>query len=184
MRRFENSLKVLILVGTMLAFASALGVSVLATSNNGNVSYIGEVEISGKTYFEYKITDPDGIIKKLMYRWDESKSKWVRCEHATFAPYNKACATEWRFRMKKSHAETYDHKVEIYDCAERGGGLDSSHKIPKSGPKGPQPLAIGPKGIIGAPTLTEWGLIALGVLLAGSLAWMIRRKVITRPTGA
>lgn len=35
-----------------------------------------------------------------------------------------------------------------------------------------------------APTLTEWGLIALGILLAGSLAWMIRRRVITRPTGA
>lgn len=36
----------------------------------------------------------------------------------------------------------------------------------------------------GTPTLTEWGLIALAVLLAGSLAWMIRRRVIARPAGA
>ncbi len=34
------------------------------------------------------------------------------------------------------------------------------------------------------PTLTEWGLIALGLLLAGSLAFMIRRRVATRPAGA
>ena len=34
------------------------------------------------------------------------------------------------------------------------------------------------------PTLTEWGLIALAVLLAGSLAWMIRRRVAIRPAGA
>ena len=35
-----------------------------------------------------------------------------------------------------------------------------------------------------APTLTPWGLIGLGVFLAGSLAWMIRRRVITRPSRA
>lgn len=34
------------------------------------------------------------------------------------------------------------------------------------------------------PTVTEWGLIALAVLLAGSLAWMIRRRVTVRPAGA
>jgi hypothetical protein len=33
------------------------------------------------------------------------------------------------------------------------------------------------------PTLTEWGLIALGMLLAGSLAWMTHRRVIARPSG-
>ncbi len=33
-------------------------------------------------------------------------------------------------------------------------------------------------------TLTEWGLIALGILLAGSLVWMIRRRVVYRPSGA
>ncbi len=36
----------------------------------------------------------------------------------------------------------------------------------------------------GVPTLTEWGLIALGLLLAGSLAFMIRRRVAARPAGA
>jgi len=34
------------------------------------------------------------------------------------------------------------------------------------------------------PTLTEWGLIALAVLLAGSLAFMIRRRFTPRPAGA
>jgi hypothetical protein len=34
------------------------------------------------------------------------------------------------------------------------------------------------------PTLTEWGLIALAVLLAGSLAFMIRRRLAPRPAGA
>ncbi len=34
------------------------------------------------------------------------------------------------------------------------------------------------------PTLTEWGLIVLGLLLAGSLAFMIRRRFIARPAGA
>lgn len=34
------------------------------------------------------------------------------------------------------------------------------------------------------PTLTEWGLLALGLLLAGSLAWMIRRRMQPRPVGA
>jgi hypothetical protein len=37
---------------------------------------------------------------------------------------------------------------------------------------------------IGTPTLTEWGLIALAVLLAGSLAFMIRRRLAPRPAGA
>lgn len=31
------------------------------------------------------------------------------------------------------------------------------------------------------PTVSEWGLLALGLLLAGSLAWMIRRRVAIRP---
>ena len=34
------------------------------------------------------------------------------------------------------------------------------------------------------PTLTEWGLIALALLLAGSLAFMIRRRLAPRPAGA
>jgi len=34
------------------------------------------------------------------------------------------------------------------------------------------------------PTLTEWGLIVLGLLLAGSLAFMIRRRYAPRPAGA
>jgi hypothetical protein len=34
------------------------------------------------------------------------------------------------------------------------------------------------------PTLTEWGLLALAVLLAGSLAFMIRRRLAPRPAGA
>ncbi len=37
---------------------------------------------------------------------------------------------------------------------------------------------------VSVPTLTEWGLLALGVLLAGSLAWMIRRRVAAGPAGA
>jgi hypothetical protein len=36
----------------------------------------------------------------------------------------------------------------------------------------------------GVPSLTEWGLIALAVLLAGSLAFMIRRRLAPRPAGA
>jgi len=36
----------------------------------------------------------------------------------------------------------------------------------------------------GVATLTEWGLIALAVLLAGSLAFMIRRRFAVRPAGA
>jgi hypothetical protein len=34
------------------------------------------------------------------------------------------------------------------------------------------------------PTLTEWGLLALALLLAGSLAFMIRRRFTPRPAGA
>jgi hypothetical protein len=37
---------------------------------------------------------------------------------------------------------------------------------------------------VSTPTLTEWGLIALAVLLAGSLAFMIRRRLAPRPAGA
>jgi hypothetical protein len=46
--------------------------------------------------------------------------------------------------------------------------------------------AIDPALIVGGPvpTLTEWGLIALAVLLAGSLAFMIRRRLAPRPAGA
>lgn len=56
-------------------------------------------------------------------------------------------------------------------------------------PPQPQPIPNttinGTNTVIQAtPTLTEWGLIALAVLLAGSLAWMIRRRVIARPAGA
>jgi hypothetical protein len=36
---------------------------------------------------------------------------------------------------------------------------------------------------VDVPTLTEWGLIALAVLLAGSLAFMIRRRFTCRPAG-
>jgi hypothetical protein len=38
--------------------------------------------------------------------------------------------------------------------------------------------------IVVTPTLTEWGLIVLGLLLAGSLAFMIRRRLAPRPAGA
>jgi Mg-chelatase subunit ChlD len=38
--------------------------------------------------------------------------------------------------------------------------------------------------LVRMPTLTEWGLIALAVLLAGSLAFMIRRRLAPRPAGA
>jgi len=34
------------------------------------------------------------------------------------------------------------------------------------------------------PTLTEWGLIVLGLLLAGSLAFMIRRRYAVQHAGA
>ena len=40
------------------------------------------------------------------------------------------------------------------------------------------------KGANPIPSLTEWGLIALGLLLAGSLAFMIRRRLAPRPAGA
>jgi len=40
------------------------------------------------------------------------------------------------------------------------------------------------KGANPIPSLTEWGLIALAVLLAGSLAFMIRRRLAPRPAGA
>jgi len=43
---------------------------------------------------------------------------------------------------------------------------------------------IGPASLEPVPTLTEWGLIALAVLLAGSLAFMIRRRLAPRPAGA
>jgi hypothetical protein len=43
---------------------------------------------------------------------------------------------------------------------------------------------IGPASLEPVPTLTEWGLIALAVLLAGSLAFMIRRRFAPRPAGA
>ncbi len=37
---------------------------------------------------------------------------------------------------------------------------------------------------VGAPAITQWGLVAIGALLAGSLAWMIRRRSTTKPAGA
>jgi hypothetical protein len=49
-----------------------------------------------------------------------------------------------------------------------------------SGSGGGQPPQPPPR----TPTLTEWGLIALAVLLAGSLAFMIRRRLAPRPAGA
>lgn len=53
-------------------------------------------------------------------------------------------------------------------------------------PDGPKSFKLDPTSVTfrSTPTLTEWGLIALGLLLAGSLAWMIRRRVIARPAGA
>jgi hypothetical protein len=44
------------------------------------------------------------------------------------------------------------------------------------------PVAI--VAIRGLPALAQWGLIALGLLLAGSLAFMIRRRFAPRPAGA
>ena len=34
---------------------------------------------------------------------------------------------------------------------------------------------------VGVPALTGWGIIGLGVALAGGLAWVIRRKIAYRP---
>jgi hypothetical protein len=47
-----------------------------------------------------------------------------------------------------------------------------------------KPGVTSPCGGGGMPTLTEWGLIALAVLLAGSLAFMIRRRLAPRPAEA
>jgi len=59
-------------------------------------------------------------------------------------------------------------------------------KLPCPHPQVPQGAAPAEIVIeVGAvPTLTEWGLIALAVLLAGSLAFMIRRRLAPRPAGA
>jgi hypothetical protein len=53
-------------------------------------------------------------------------------------------------------------------------------------PPGPQPLPVQASDVTirSVPTLTEWGLIVLAVLLASSLAWMIRRRFAPRPAGA
>lgn len=73
-------------------------------------------------------------------------------------------------------------------------GLDTM--VLSVGPVGePRACAVGRRGCSFNPTIsevsssavsstTQWGLIALGLLLAGSLVWMIRRRFTTRPAGA
>ena len=57
----------------------------------------------------------------------------------------------------------------------RGSGYQPPPPPPPQPPQPPPPRV---------PTLTEWGLIVLGLLLAGSLAFMIRRRYAVRHAGA
>jgi hypothetical protein len=57
-------------------------------------------------------------------------------------------------------------------------------RIASPGAYGATSSKTGGFAIRSVPTLTEWGLIALAVLLAGSLAFMIRRRLAPRPAGA
>ena len=66
----------------------------------------------------------------------------------------------------------------IDDGTEEGAPLTVQGTI--SGKMTPSPKNIAH----GMPTLSQWGLIALGILLAGSLVWVIRRRFRTKPVGA
>lgn len=100
------------------------------------------------------------------------------------------------FVDKKSPFRNYHFKIGNIDIDSQGlNGLYSGRARVESGSfeyevevkQGGE--TVGGEGIIvvgpiDAPGTTEWGLIVLGLLLAGSLAWMIRRRFGTRPTGA
>jgi len=64
------------------------------------------------------------------------------------------------------------------------GGKLLEKLVPVGQTVDPDGVQVRIQSAIKAPALSEWSLIALGTLLAGSLAWMIRRKVNIRPNGA
>jgi hypothetical protein len=70
----------------------------------------------------------------------------------------------------------HDHYIQIEGC----DNDKAAFKLPRSGdPSKPLAALLPP-----VPSATEWGLIVLGLLLAGSLAFMIRRRLAPRPAGA
>jgi hypothetical protein len=72
----------------------------------------------------------------------------------------------------------HDHYIKIEGCGEDRD--EAAFKLRMSDDP-PKPLAA---LLPPVPSATEWGLIVLGFLLAGSLAFMIRRRLAPRPAGA
>jgi hypothetical protein len=78
-------------------------------------------------------------------------------------------------KVKWTHKE--DEKVQ--QTGEVDPPTDSPRSLPRKGTgdfdvQARRSMEYRPR--VGVPSLTEWGLIGLGMLLAGSLAWMIRKK--------
>ncbi|MCK4392910.1 IPTL-CTERM sorting domain-containing protein [Candidatus Bipolaricaulota bacterium] len=185
----HNNSKLVIVGIAMLAFVGSVGMSLFATSGNGGVKYIGIEPGGAVSYYVYKVTDPDKVHSLRLYYLKGVDKKgneiWSLGDGNCTWGTTHCGSNEGKCKINQGKAKERDHLIMIYDCQKSAGNFDSSWRVKKGSPNQDPGLAfIGPSEIKGAPTLTEWGLIALGILLAGSLAWMIRRRVITRPTGA
>jgi len=113
----------------------------------------------------------------------------------------------WKYEYTVTNHTDKDiiFKVLVFNSLQQvqvfSGEVPSRNSVQKEFPSSP-PCGVGPGAIFlntgevfpaasfvpslcptGVPTLTQWGLLALGLLLAGSLAFMIRRRLAPRPAG-
>ena len=73
---------------------------------------------------------------------------------------------------------------ETWPCTDGANYVFTATAKDKAGNKTTKTVNVACRGTLSVPTITQWGLIALGLLLAGSLAWMITRRFRTKPAGA
>lgn len=155
------------------------------TCKDRKVREDGKEKVTG---IDCEVTDEDGIVWCVlyMYEYDSEKKCYRRAGARTIYP-DREDNTKAHFSVSNAAIKKYLDQLEVYDRGPKGKTrLDSCHQRNKNArkyTKDCEDLTICKKEKA-APTLTEWGLIVLGMLLAGSLAWMIRRRVITRPSTA
>jgi hypothetical protein len=183
-----RSLKVLAVVG--------LAVSTLAGYALGKptLEYDGRVIFNNVVYLKYKAKDDHGIWKIISYKDSPPKvdKEEIMFEALPAAPtdtISSSCyerdkvKTVISFYIREDVARgidpqhNHDHYIQIEGC---GNDDEAAFKLRRSDDP-PKPLAA---LLPPVPSATEWGLIVLGLLLAGSLAFMIRRRFTPRPAGA
>jgi hypothetical protein len=181
-----RSLKVFAVVGLAVFTLSGYSLAVFATPK---LEYKTEVVGSdGNTYLQYEASDQEHGLDEIL-SFDNTNPNRPRPEKIMYHSPNFGASTdaiklnchkEWIFYIRKDHAEQHNHRIQIRGCPAEAEDYQS-FELPATNPKKPTLLSVEP---ITVPSTTEWGLIVLAVLLAGSLAFMIRRRLAPRPAGA